>query len=271
MRQLAVIGNLALDVVNGAPPRPGGGTFHAARALRALAQPALVATKLAEEDRRRLLRPLAALGVFVRWRPAAATAACTLRYGEEGARTLELGALGDAWTVDDARWAVDGLAPRAWLQVAPLARHEFPPETLAALARGGRRILLDAQGLVRPARTGPVRLDAGADLEALRHVAVLKLAEDEAEALLGGVDADRLASLDVPEVVVTLGPRGALVWAGGAVSSVPTTPARGRVDPTGAGDAFAATYLAARAAGHPPVAAARRGCALVSALLAEHA
>jgi len=268
---LAVLGNLSLDVVEGGARRPGGGPFHAARALRALARPALVAARCAEDDRRRLVRPLAGLGVPVRWRASAETARFRLAYDDEGVRALEVEALGDAWTPDDARWAVEGLPPRAWLQVAPLAAHEFPAETLAELAGGGRRVLLDAQGLVRPARTGPVELAGEPDPELLRHVAALKLAEDEAHALLGGADAGRLASLGVPEVVVTLGPRGALVWAAGTLTEVPARAAPGRVDPTGAGDAFAATYVASRAAGHAPVAAARRGCALVGALLAGRA
>jgi sugar/nucleoside kinase (ribokinase family) len=38
-------------------------------------------------------------------------------------------------------------------------------------------------------------------------------------------------------------------------------------DPTGAGDGFAAAYLAARADGHRPVSAAHRAAALVSGLL----
>ncbi|MDP9262502.1 MAG: PfkB family carbohydrate kinase [Actinomycetota bacterium] len=39
------------------------------------------------------------------------------------------------------------------------------------------------------------------------------------------------------------------------------------VDPTGAGDAFGAAYLSARASGHAPASAARRATALVAALL----
>ena len=46
---------------------------------------------------------------------------------------------------------------------------------------------------------------------------------------------------------------------------VPTHPVDG--DPTGAGDAFAVTYLASRADGHRPISAARRATALVAALL----
>ena len=41
------------------------------------------------------------------------------------------------------------------------------------------------------------------------------------------------------------------------------------VDPTGAGDAFAVGYLAARSAGEPPLAAAHRASELVMELLSR--
>jgi sugar/nucleoside kinase (ribokinase family) len=41
----------------------------------------------------------------------------------------------------------------------------------------------------------------------------------------------------------------------------------GEIDPTGAGDAFAAAYLVSRSTGHAPTAAARRATALVAGLL----
>jgi len=69
----------------------------------------------------------------------------------------------------------------------------------------------------------------------------------------------------VPELVITLGSQGAIVRAGGRETRIGTQPlAR---DPTGAGDAFAAAYLASRATGHAPGAAARRATAVVGATL----
>ncbi len=145
------------------------------------------------------------------------------------------------------------------MHVAPLARHEFPLETIAALARR-RRVSLDGQGLVRAPRIGPLQLDDDFDRDLLRHVWVLKLADEEAE-VLGDP-----AALGVREVVVTHGSRGSTVYCGGRVDFVPARAFPG--DPTGAGDAFATAYVVGRNAGFSPAGAARRATAVVASLIA---
>ena len=264
MRPLGIIGNLSRDVVDGRPSRVGGSPFYAARALRGLEQQAVVVTKCAAADRRTLLRPLVALGVPVAWQPADVTATFSFRYDGD-VRVMHVDALGPAWTERDARtWVADALRDAQWVHVGPLARHEFPPETLAALARG-RRLSLDAQGLVRPARTGALELDADFDRAALRCVSILKLAEEEAVAVAGSCDPGALRELRVPEVVVTFGSRGALVVTADAADRVDARAIS--ADPTGSGDAFAAAYIAARSARHGPSSAARRATAVVATLL----
>ena len=263
MRPLAIVGNLSRDVVDGGAPRVGGAPFHAARALRVLGRPALVAAKCAEADRRTLVPPLVRLGVPVLWREGDSTAAFSFRYEGER-REMVVDSLGSPWTPADLR----GLERAEWVHVGALARSDFPVETLAALARE-RRVSFDGQGLVRPDRTGPLELDGEYDPEVLRHVSVLKLAEEEARALVGELDAEALRSLGVPEVVVTLGSEGAVVLADGRLERVAARAVHGRIDPTGAGDAFAAAYLVSRSSRHAPAAAARRATALVAGLLAS--
>jgi sugar/nucleoside kinase (ribokinase family) len=263
---LAVIGNLARDTIDGRPARVGGAPFHCARALRLLGRPARIVTKCAEQDRPSLLPPLIALGIPVSWRPSQATAAFAISYrGDERAMTVE--ALGESWSTGEADgWVAAALGSSPWLHVAPLARSDFPADTLAQLARG-RRLSLDGQGLIRVARTGPLELDGDFDRELLRHVSILKLAEEEAQQVVDLTNPRSFAQLGVPEIVITLGSRGSLVWTAGVLERIPARPAAGRVNPTGAGDAFAATYLATRAGGQRPVPAARRATALVAALL----
>jgi sugar/nucleoside kinase (ribokinase family) len=262
--RLAVVGNLSRDLVDGGPPRVGGAPFWAARALRVLEAPALVAVKCADADRAEFARPLVALGIPVLWLGGSSTATFSFRYdGDRREMTVE--ALGDSWSPDDVR----GVDEARWIHVGALARSDFPAETLAELAANRRRVLLDGQGLVRPARTGPLELDGDYDPEVLRHVAVLKLSEEEARALVGEPDETALRALGVPEVVVTLGSKGSLVWAEGRLERVAAQPVAGLIDPTGAGDAFAVAYVASRAGGHAPVASARRAGALVTGLLAR--
>ena len=248
---LAVVGNLSIDRIDGRLPRIGGGPYHAARALRLLAARGELVARCGDADRRVLLPRLATLGLPLQLLHGVSTTAFTFEYDGEN-RTMRLDAIGDAWTPRDAR-AVDRRV--RWLHVAPLLRSDFPVETLAELARG-RRLLLDAHGLVRRPQVGPLAMDGDFDPAILRHVTILKLADEEAE-IVGEVD--------VPERLVTLGSNGAIVYAKGSETFVPARPlAR---DPTGAGDAFAAAYLVSRAAGHAPAASARRATSVVGASL----
>jgi sugar/nucleoside kinase (ribokinase family) len=229
--------------------------------LRVLGRPSLVAVKGADADRRLLLPPLVRLGVPVLWRGGEKTAAFSFLYDGDR-REMVVDALGPSWTPADLR----GLERADWVHVGALARSDFPAATLAALARD-HRISFDGQGLVRPDRRGPLELDAEYDPEVLRHVSVLKLAEDEARTVAGEPSEEALRALGVPEVLVTLGSRGSLVLAEGRLVAVPARAVDGEVDPTGAGDAFSAAYLVSRASGHAPVPAARRATALVAGLL----
>jgi ribokinase len=120
---------------------------------------------------------------------------------------------------------------------------------------------------VRSPTTGPLLTDAEYDPAVLEHVSILKLSEFEAN-LLGGLEEEALRRFGVPELVVTLGSRGALVLDRDGLQHVPTRPVVPGVDPTGAGDAVGAADRAARADGGGPLGAARRACALAADLLA---
>jgi sugar/nucleoside kinase (ribokinase family) len=249
---IALIGNLSYDLIP-PPRRAGGGPFHGARALARLRVPARIVARCAAADREALVPAVARLGTPVRYVRGTTTAAFAFTYDGDR-RDMSIEAIGDAWLPGD----LPSLPPVRWAHVAPLMRGDFPTETLAALARRCR-VSLDAQGLVRPRRVGPLRLDADFDPELLRHVWVLKLADEEAE-VIGDVQA-----LGVREVLLTHGSRGSTVICGGRREYVPAFPLR--TDSTGAGDAFATAYVVARNAGFAPASAARRATAVVAALL----
>ncbi len=261
-----MIGPLTRDVVDGGGERIGGGPWYAARALRALRQEAMVVAKCGEPERRSYLRRLAALGLPVSLATAGETTSFSFHYDARGNRKMRVETIGEPWAEGDE--PERALRRVEWMHVAPLLRDDFRPETLERLARR-RRVLLDGQGLVRVRRVGPLTLDADFDRALLRHVSILKLAEEEARAILGGGELEELRELGVPEIVVTFGVGGSLVLTRDAAVRVTARPAHG--DPTGAGDAFSVAYLSARAGGHRPISAARRATALVSALLAAAA
>jgi sugar/nucleoside kinase (ribokinase family) len=266
VRSLAVIGPLSRDLIAGGQARIGGGPWHAARALRALHQEAIVVAKCGEPERRSYLRRLAALGLPITLAADGETTSFSFRYDDAGRREMRVEAIGEPWREGDEPERV--LRRVEWVHLAPLLRDDFSPETLERIARR-RRLLLDGQGLVRPRRVGPLALDADFDPAVLRHVSILKLAEEEAQAIIGDGELEELRGLGVPEIVVTFGAGGSLILTRDAAVHVAARPVRG--DPTGAGDAFSVAYLSARAGGHRPISAARRASALVSALLTVRA
>jgi sugar/nucleoside kinase (ribokinase family) len=234
---LAVIGHLSRDIVAGGEPRIGGGSWHATRALAALRADAVVVAACGTEDDEAFRAALAGTGVPFELHAQGATTAFSFSYDAAGGRTMTVDALAEPFAPE-----VDA----DWVQVAPLLRGDV-------VVPRAPHVLLDGQGLVRRPALGPLELDADFDPDILRGVSILKLSDEEA-AFVGQVD--------VPELVVTHGVRGATVN-GTHIAADPVD-----ADPTGAGDMFAASYLAARAAGAEPVEAGRSASALVSRLLA---
>jgi sugar/nucleoside kinase (ribokinase family) len=263
--RVAVMGNLARDRIDGGPPQPGGCPFFAALAFRMLGREGQIVTRRAEVDRELFDDTVASLGVPVTILPATDTSGFDHDYSGE-TRSTTVTALGEPWLPIVAAT----LAPDvSWVHVAPLLRSDFPAETLAELAAGGRRVSLDGQGLVREPRTGPLEQNASFDRTALGPLAVLKLSEEESRIVAGGdFDAAAARPLGVGEIVVTLGSRGEDVWIDGAVTHLPTTPVLG-VETTGAGDAFMVAYAIARTDGASPAEAARSASGLVGRMLEE--
>jgi sugar/nucleoside kinase (ribokinase family) len=267
--RIALVGNLSVDRVAGSPPRVGGGVFWAARAAARVDADVVVATRCAPGDRAVALEPLCALGLPVVSGDAARTTAFSFHY-EGDHRVMTVDAIGDPWTPADVTgWAAGALQDVDWVMVAGLLRSDFPRETLAALADEGRRLLLDAQGLVRRAQTGPLAQDAEIDPTVLSHAAVLTLNEDEATALLGTLDADHVRGLGVAEVLLMLGSHGAVVVTPDAAVEIAAHATSVEVDPTGAGDSFSLVYLDARARGADPVEAAAHAAQVVAELISR--
>ncbi len=146
------------------------------------------------------------------------------------------------------------------------------------LARRARAV--GAAIAVDPASSGFLA-DVGADaflgwLDRLGPVDLLLPNRSEAQLLAAATGVPGTAPVEsqaaalrahAAVVAVKLGSDGALLATAEGTASVPAAPAE-VLDPTGAGDAFAAGLLAARAAGADPLAAARAGCALAARAVA---
>jgi sugar/nucleoside kinase (ribokinase family) len=271
MPRSAIVGNLVLDEVAGAPPRPGGAVFYCGTALRRIDPEAdvVLVCRCADRDRSALLPAVEALGFPVVWRPAAQTTRFAFRY-EGDRRIMRLEERGDPWTPEDVGgWVADVIGDAEWVLVGALTRDDFPLETLAALSARGHRLALDAQGLVRRGTLGPLQTSGDVDRRVFEHVTALKLNDEEAEALCGGTDESHLRTLGVPEIVLTLGSRGALIVSGEEIDHVDAIPVDGPVDPTGAGDSFLVAYAVERRRGATPAEAGAFASRFVSTIIAR--
>jgi sugar/nucleoside kinase (ribokinase family) len=258
---VSVLGNLSVDLVDDQPPSPGGCPSFAGVALRPLGDRALLVTRAAEDDLALFTGMLGALEVPHRVLPSTTTSSFGLRYSNGDDRTLLVEAIGPSWTADDVA-ALD-LGP--WVHVSPLLRSDFPVEAIEALAAKGCSVAYDGQGLVRVAAVGPLTVDAGFDRRLLRHLRVLKLADDEADVVAGGpFDESTAADLGVPEILVTHGSAGCDLYVDGRRTHLPADSPVTGTHSTGAGDMFTVAYVMGRAGGLPPVPAAGNAATFVA-------
>ena len=262
---VAVVGSLSLDFVDGGAPRVGGAPFYAARALRALGAPAVIAAKCAAPDRQLLLPPLIRLGLPCagRTRPcrppsrsptSASSGACRSRRSPiRGLRRRQWRRSATRAGCRLRRSAARTSRPRRW-------RHSPAAAASCSTARASPVRPGSAHSSSMPTTTrpycGPCRCSSSR--------------RTRPSCWSTATTSERWAAWASSEVVVTLGSRGCIVFADGVAELVRAHPVAA-ADPTGAGDAFAAAYVVARSGGAAPTAAARRAAALVSDLLAGRA
>ncbi len=183
---------------------------------------------------------------------------------ERGANALlDLDAISEDLLAGNGLLNGDGLSGPGHLH---LTGHTMAASDGAAFARLIRR----AKGAGATVSVNPgsvayiVALGADRFLDVIAGTDVLIATLAEGQALTGRVaPAEICAALDVPTVVLTLGRDGAVVN-GVAVAAASVTV----VDPTGAGDAFCAGFLARWTAGVDAVAAALFGAEVAARALA---
>jgi 1D-myo-inositol 3-kinase len=246
-----VCGHVTLDHL-GAAVRPGGSAYYAGRALAALGARPRIVTAAGPDFPRDALA-----GIEADVAPAPATTTFANAYAADGVRTQRL--LAAAPPLDPARLPSAWRSPDVLLLAPVLGEVDV---TAFAAAASARLVGLCVQGLVREVGPGGGVRHRPLPLEdrALAAVGAAVAGEDEARGSPGLVA--RLAAV-VPVVAFTQGPRGCTVFARGRARRVGVHPAS-EVDPTGAGDVFAAAFLLGLARGDDPVEAARLGAAAAS-------
>lgn len=255
---ITILGNVAVDRVDGGPPRPGGCPTFAAPLLRA--SRGSIVTRCAPLDRA-LFEPALAACPSTIVDSASTTAFTITNHRDE--RAMTVACTGDPWRPDE----LEGIPLEPWVHVAPLLAGDVGADVLAWLRAQGHRVALDGQGLVRVRAVGPLREEAQLDPDVLACLDVLKLSAQEAAVIATPFDAAAVRALGVPEIVVTHGADGAVVHAEGEAHRVPSPWVVDAPDPTGSGDAFMVSYVGARAAGADPVRAAALAATTVARML----
>ena len=165
----------------------------------------------------------------------------------------------------------DLFAPGSHLHVSgyTLLNEGSRPAAVAAIDRAGQA---DMTISVDGASTAPLERTGAEPFLDLTSAATLLIVNEAQAAVLTGRDdpgqAIRVLTAWYPEVVVKLGPEGAMYANGREPVRVPAEPLEKFVDGTGGGDAFCAGFLPAWLAKKPPAEALASGCRLAARALA---
>lgn len=257
------IGHVARDEFAGEPTwRLGGTVLYTAAAAARLGARAAIVTRVGPHERAALEERCASLGIELHALPAEVTTTFAFRY-EDGRRLMKLKARARGLALADVP---AGLRSSQAVILGSIA-HEIDRSLLGAFADAAS--VVTAQGYLREwdadGSIHPRRWDDVAAVTATASAIVLS--DDD----IGG-DLDeprRWASpraqdpLHTP-VIVTFAERGSLVLVDGTETMVPAYHADRVVDPTGAGDAFAAGLAVALAERRPLVEGVRFAHAVAS-------
>ncbi|HEY7849999.1 MAG TPA: PfkB family carbohydrate kinase [Ktedonobacterales bacterium] len=249
------VGHLTRDVLPDGSWQPGGAVLYAGVAAARLGLRVGIVTSAPADLCARAAEALGAAPMVV---VDCETATTFENVYTPAGRVQYLRASAHPLTLDDIplewrRCEVALLAPVAG-ELAPTLAGELGARVIGAAPQGWLR-QWEADGRVRPQRID------GEALAALGSLSALIVSRED---LTGpAADVGTLAAAEetlaawtrlVPLLVVTRGAEGADLYRAGAVERFSGYPAR-EVDPTGAGDVFAAAFLCALAVGGDPAAA----------------
>jgi ribokinase len=237
------IGHVARDEFEGEPTwRLGGTALYAAATAARLGTKSALVTRVGPAERSALEERCAQLGITIHALPSSSTTTFGFRY-VDGRRFMRLKAR--------ARGIAPSDVPQDWrgarAVVLGSVAHELDRSLFGTTAADAT--VLVAQGYLREwSADGAIRPRPWEDAdEIVPRVSAVVLSEDD---VAGDLSGPRSWARE-GRVYVTLAERGVLVLDRGSETTIPGYPSPRVVDPTGAGDAFAAGLAIALAEGRP--------------------
>lgn len=242
MARFLAIGHVARDEFPDGAHRLGGTALYAAATAARLGVPTALVTRVGPHERDELARTCAGLEIDLRALDGVVTTTFAFRWEPDGTRVLRLRARAKGIALADIP---ADLRSADALVLGTIAR-ELSDDLLVGEAASVS--VLAAQGLLRTwdadGTVGPSPWDRAED--AIRGISCVVLSEDDVAGDAGLVERWSRATA----VVLTLADRGARIYRGGRpVADLPAYAPDRIVDPTGAGDTFAAGVAIALAEG----------------------
>lgn len=250
--EISVIGHFSVDSVI-LPSRPhafmmlGGSAAYVSLVARRLGAKSSVISKVGRDFPEAYLWWLKEEGIDLSGvikQETEQTTRFELEYSEDlTERKLCLKERASAITIDD----LPKLTRMKALHIAPIDG-EIDYELVEHLKKHADVLSFDPQGLLRAFdETGYVHCCVPTDRRLLSLVNVYKSSLDEITALTGESEikpaVKAIHDFGVDTVIVTMGPKGAVLSVAQTMYNIPACPSSTVVDPTGAGDVFIGAFL----------------------------
>lgn len=250
--EICCIGHITLDKV--ITPRftahmPGGTAYYFAKALKNFEHSGFRLVTSLGDTEHGVVDELRAEGIDVELIPSRKSVYFENKYGEDmNDRQQRVLAKADPFTVEN----LNSINAKIF-HLGTLLADDFSLEVIKDLSARGI-VSVDVQGYLRKVEgENVVAVDYELKREAMPYIDILKCNEKEMEVLTGVSDPREaaliLADWGCKEVLLTLGDKGSLIYAGGEFYEIPAVPATEIVDTTGCGDTYMAGYLYMRCRG----------------------
>ena len=249
---ICCIGHITLDKV--ITPRftahmPGGTAYYFAKSLRNLDHSGFKLVTSLGESEMNVVNDLIHDGFDVEILPSRRSVYFENKYGEDmNDRSQRVLAQADPFTTIK----LASINSRIF-HLGTLLADDFNIDVIKFLSKKGI-VSVDVQGYLRKVENEHVvAVDYDLKKEAMPYISILKANEMEMEVLTGTTDpykaSEILADWGCKEVLLTLGDKGSLIYAGGQFFEIPALPAHQLIDATGCGDTYMAGYLYRRSKG----------------------